>query len=73
MALLPIGVPQALVHGTNDTVVPPSMSENYEIQATKQGDAARYLPVEGVGHREMIDPEGLGWATAVAELQRLIG
>ena len=27
MDLLPIGVPQVLVHGTNDTVVPPSMSE----------------------------------------------
>ena len=44
MDLLPIGVPQVLVHGTNDTVVPPSMSENYEIQAAKHGDAARYAP-----------------------------
>jgi acetyl esterase/lipase len=72
MALLPIGVPQVLVHGTNDTVVPPSMCENYGIQATKRGDAARYFPVDGVSHREMIDPEGIGWATAVAELQHLI-
>ena len=72
-ALLPIGVPQVLVHGTNDTVVPPSMSEDYEIQATKHGDAARYMPVEGVGHRQMIDPEGPGWGTAMAELRRLIG
>ena len=73
MALLPIGVPQVLVHGTNDTVVPLSMSEKYEIQATKHGDAVRYIPVDGVGHREMIDPEGIGWATAESELQHLIG
>jgi acetyl esterase/lipase len=73
MALLPIEVPQALVHGTNDSVVPPSMSENYQIRATEEGDNARYLPVEGVRHREMIDPDGLGWATGVAELERLIG
>jgi len=73
MALLPIGVPQVLVHGTKDTVVPPSMSEKYEIAATKHGDAARYIPVDGAGHREMIDPLGIGWATAVTELQRLVG
>ncbi len=71
--LLPIGVPQVLVHGTNDTVVPPAMSENYEIEATRHGDAARYIPVEGVGHRELIDPQGIGWAIAAAELQHLIG
>jgi acetyl esterase/lipase len=73
MTLLPIGVPQVLVHGTNDTVVPPSMSENYENQATQHGDAARYIPVDGVGHRELIDPRGIGWATAAAELQHLVG
>ncbi len=73
MALLPIGVPQVLVHGTKDKVVPPSSSENYEIAATKHGDAARYIPVEGVGHREMIDPRGIGWATAVTALQQLVG
>ena len=73
MDLLPIGVPQVLVHGTNDTVVPPSMSENYEIQAAKHGDAARYVPVHGVGHRAMIDPQGIGWATAMTELRQLIG
>jgi acetyl esterase/lipase len=73
MALLPIGVPQVLVHGTNDSVVPPSLSENYGIRATAHGDAARYIPVDGAGHREMIDPEGIGWATAMKELQRLIG
>jgi acetyl esterase/lipase len=73
MALLPIGIPQVLVHGTNDSVVDPSMSEKYAIEATKHGDAARYIPVEGVGHREMIDPAGIGWAIAVTELEHLIG
>jgi acetyl esterase/lipase len=73
MALLPIGVPQVLVHGTQDAVVPPSMSENYESQATKHGDAVRYIPVDGVGHRDLIDPRGIGWTTAETELQHLIG
>jgi acetyl esterase/lipase len=73
MALLPIGVPQVLIHGTNDRVVPHPESENYVIEATKHGDAARYIPVGGVGHRGMIDPRGIAWATAVAELQHLVG
>ena len=73
LALLPIGVPQVLVHGTKDNVVPHSMSETYEIAATKHGDAARCIPLDGVGHREMIDPRGTGWATAMSELQQLLG
>jgi acetyl esterase/lipase len=72
-ALLPLGVPQALVHAGNDGVVPPSMSRDYHALATSLGDVSRYLLVDGIGHRQLIDPKGLGWKTAVVEVQQLIG
>jgi acetyl esterase/lipase len=72
-ALLPLGVPQALMHAGNDSVVPPSMSRDYQDLATSLGDSARNLLVDGIGHRQLIDPKGRGWATAVSELERIIG
>jgi acetyl esterase/lipase len=72
-ALLPLGVPQALIHAGDDSLVPTSMSQDYQALATSKGDSARYLLVEGIGHRQLIDPKGLGWATAVSELEHIIG
>lgn len=67
-AMLPLGVPQILVHGLEDTVVPPSMSERYAHQAQEAGDDARYVPLQGIGHRELIDPHGTAWAEIAATL-----
>jgi acetyl esterase/lipase len=72
-ALLPLGVPQALIHAGNDGVIPRSMSRDYQALATSKGDSARYLLVAGIGHRQLIDPKGPGWKTAVSELEQLIG
>ena len=71
-ALLPLGVPQVLVHAGDDNVVPPSMSRDYQAQATVKGDDARSLRVDGVGHRQLIDPHGAGWRRTVSELERLL-
>ena len=57
-ALLPLGVPQVLLHAGNDAVVPASMSRDYQREATSKGDPARFLLVEGIGHRQLIDPKG---------------
>jgi acetyl esterase/lipase len=72
-ALLPLGVPQALIHAGNDSVVPPSLSLDYQALATRLGDSSRTLLVDGIGHRQLINPKGRGWATAVPELERIIG
>ena len=47
------------------------MSRDYQVLATNVGDDARYLLVDGIGHRQLIDPKGAGWLKAVAELERL--
>jgi fermentation-respiration switch protein FrsA (DUF1100 family) len=60
------------VHGLSDTVVPPSMSENYQRAARELGDDARYVPIEGLGHREIIDPAGMAWPEIATHLARLL-
>jgi acetyl esterase/lipase len=69
--LLPIGTPQLLVHGLMDSTVPPSMSSDYAERASRCGDQARFIGLEGVGHRDVINPAGRAWKETIAELERL--
>jgi acetyl esterase/lipase len=57
--LLPMRVPQRLVHGTVDDVVPFEISERF---ARKSGNA-RLIPLEGAGHFELVDPRTPEWKT----------
>jgi acetyl esterase/lipase len=70
-ALVPLGVPQILIHGLADTVVPPSMSESYGKRAREAGDDVRYLALPGVGHREVIDARGPAWEHLTVELDAM--
>ncbi|MCB0253466.1 MAG: alpha/beta hydrolase [Anaerolineae bacterium] len=70
--LLPLRVPQALIHGTADPAVPFAMSEQYVSRATAAGDHARLIPLEGYGHFEVIDPWSSVWPAVVEELKRLL-
>lgn len=54
--LVPLGVPQVLVHGTEDTVVPIGMSEAYCRAATEAGDMVVLVSMPGAGHFEPVDP-----------------
>jgi acetyl esterase/lipase len=70
--LLPMGVPQVLVHGLADSTVPPSYSADYVELARAKGDAATYVPLPGVSHMAMIDP-GSSAFTAITECLDGIG
>lgn len=67
-AMMPLGIPQLLVHGLADMTVPAAMSERYAVHAAAAGDDASYLPIPGAGHMDMIDPAGRAWAAAAARL-----
>ena len=51
-------MPQILVHGTADDVVPFEQSERY---AEAAGGEAELVPLEGAGHFEPIDPLSPEW------------
>ncbi len=59
MQLLPISVPQRMIHGTADNIVPFEMSERF----AKASHNAKLVPLQGAGHFELIDPRAREWDT----------
>lgn len=73
MALLPLGVPQVLVHGSADDVLPVSATRRYAAAARAAGDDVIVDVVDGAGHRTVIDPASRAWAVAAGHIERLLG
>jgi acetyl esterase/lipase len=69
--LLPLGVPQLLVHGTDDDRVPIGLARAYAERARAAGDDCRLLELEGVDHFDVIDPRHLAWAGIVRAIGEL--
>src|SRR5262245_47979911 len=61
IALLPLGVPQHLVCGALDSLVPNELSRRYQAEAVRAGDEATLEVVEGAGHFELVDPSSPAW------------
>lgn len=57
--LLPISVPQRMIHGTNDLVVPLDMSERF-VRASRN---SKLIPLRGAGHFDLIEPQQPAWTT----------
>lgn len=71
--LLPLGVPQALIHGLDDVDVPPVLSTSYREQAVAAGDQVELKELAGVEHFKVIDPASEAWPPIVAALLNLHG
>jgi alpha-beta hydrolase superfamily lysophospholipase len=72
-ALVPIGLPVSLVHGTADDVVPLANAEAYVAAAEAAGDPAELVAVDGAGHDAVIDPDHPAWDAALGRLEQLLG
>jgi acetyl esterase/lipase len=66
--LLPIGVPQLLIHGTADSTVPLQYSKDYAATAQRAGDSVRLLAVEGAEHSDVRDVVAPQWPTVRAAI-----
>ena len=71
-AMLPLGVPQVLIHGTNDASVPLQVSQAYVAAARAINDPVTYIELKGVDHFDVIDPHTTAWAFTVEALQNLL-
>ena len=71
-SMLPLGVPQMLVHGTADDRVPYDMSQSYVARAQAAGDNAQLITLPGVDHFALIDPSSQAWSITVDALQQLL-
>ena len=66
--LLPLGLPQDLVNGRADRIIPFRMGESYVAAARAAGDRATLHAVADTGHVELVTPGTAAWA----ETKRLI-
>jgi acetyl esterase/lipase len=71
MELLPLHLPQRLIHGVDDDIVPIEIARGYVEKARKLGDDARLIAVEHCGHFELVDPGTEQWATVVSAAEAL--
>jgi len=70
--LLPLGVPEWLLHGTKDDVVPIELSRRFQAAAAAAGDDARLIELPDAGHFELIDPRTHAWAQVEAAVLDLL-
>ena len=68
--LLPLGVPQLLVHGERDDIVPVSISRAYAEEAIAAGDDVELVVDPRAGHFEHLDPSARVWSVVRDWLDR---
>jgi acetyl esterase/lipase len=66
---LPLGLPQLLVHGEADSVVPISIARGYHRRALEGGDPCELVALAGVGHMEHVHPSSAAWPPVVRWLE----
>jgi pimeloyl-ACP methyl ester carboxylesterase len=69
LELLPLGVPQIVIHGTADEDVPYEMSVRY-VEAAR--GEAELVTLEATGHFELIDPQAAAFDRTLAAITRLL-
>lgn len=69
VALLPLGVPVTLLHGTEDVQVPVAMSREYADRAEAAGDSVKLVELPGLDHFDLIDPLSVAWPDLLAALE----
>jgi fermentation-respiration switch protein FrsA (DUF1100 family) len=69
---LPLGVRQALVHGTDDDQVPYWLAQQYTEAAVEAGDDAELVTLSGAGHFEPVDPRSDYWSQVADVITRFL-
>jgi len=66
--LAPLGVPQVLINGRQDRIIPVAYAEGYAAPMRAAGDDVRVRMLDRTGHVELVAPETAAWAAAVEEI-----
>ncbi len=71
--LLPLGLPQDLVNGRADRIIPFRMATDYVAKARAAGDMATLHAVPDTGHVELVTPGTAAWMETKRLLARAFG
>ncbi len=72
LEMLPVGLPQLLITGSEDPIVPPSMGTLYRETAAAAGDRVEEIVVPGAGHFEVIAPGSAAWPAVEQGIRSLL-
>jgi acetyl esterase/lipase len=70
--LLPLGVPQILIQGSEDDQIPPELPGRWAEMARRQGDLVEVMTIASANHFDVVDPESNAWATVQAAILRML-
>ncbi|MGD9714508.1 MAG: alpha/beta hydrolase family protein, partial [Thermomicrobiales bacterium] len=70
-SLVPLGIPQFIVHGEMDADVPIDNALGYVAAARKAEDDVTTMLVEGIGHFEIVEPGSVIWPDVVSAIRAL--
>lgn len=70
-ALLPLEVPQLIIHGAADDVVPIEIARRYTETSRAAGDEVELLELPDTGHMEFLDPASAAHAALCSWLLRI--
>ena len=73
MELLPLRIPERLVEGGRDEIVPAGPGARFTAEARRKGDDAWVRTIGQAGHFDLIDPRGPAWAEVMEEIRPLLG
>jgi acetyl esterase/lipase len=70
--LLPLGVPQVLIQGSEDDQIPPELPGRWAEMARRQGDIVEVVMIPSADHFDVIDPQSKAWATVQAAVLKMV-
>ncbi|MGQ0622524.1 MAG: alpha/beta hydrolase [Panacagrimonas sp.] len=71
-ALLPLGVPQWLVQGAGDPIVPAQSAKNYVAAAVAAGDKVELMLDERAGHFDPVAPDSVSWPLLIKAVEQAV-
>jgi acetyl esterase/lipase len=69
---VPLRVPQLVLTGALDDVVPPGHSAAYAARAQASGDDVSCLDIAGAGHFELVAPASASWSAVARPMSRFL-
>ena len=69
----PLRIPQVLINGNRDRIIPAHFAEDYARRMRAVGDDVRMQMIDATGHVELVAPESAAWAATVEEIERALG
>ena len=70
--LLPLGVPQVLIHGALDINVPIGISQSYKNVADSMDEDVKLVEIPSAEHFKLIDPKSDAWQVVLEETLTLL-